>query len=211
LLRIFLSAFLAWFWRYTKGMTLQEIYQAIMADPENIAATKAGQLPLYTASKKAKIVLVGQAPGRIAQATEKPWNDQSGIKLRSWLGVSDKQFYDPDIFSILPMDFYYPGKGAHGDLPPRRGFAEKWHPQILAHMPDVQLIVLVGAYSQKYYLGKTRKATLTETVRSYHEYLPKFMPLVHPSPLNFRWHARNPWFAEELVRELQKIVAKILK
>lgn len=188
----------------------QKIRHEIMTDPENQPMVQAGQLPLFTASERTKIVLVGQAPGRIAQATEKPWNDLSGVKLRGWLGVTDEQFYDPDLFGIIPMDFFYPGKGAHGDLPPRKGFAEKWHPKILAQMPDVQLIVLVGAYSQKYYLGSARKATLTETVHSYHEYLPKFMPLVHPSPLNFRWHARNPWFEQELVPELQKLVAKIL-
>lgn len=189
---------------------LEKIRRAIMADPENQPMVQVGQLPLFTASPRAKIVLVGQAPGRIAQATEKPWNDLSGVKLRGWLGVSDEQFYTPDLFAIIPMDFFYPGKGKSGDLPPRKGFAEKWHPKILMQMPDVQLIVLVGTYAQKYYLGKSRKPNLTETVRAYHEYLPKYMPLVHPSPLNFRWHTRNPWFEQELVPELQKLVAQIL-
>ena len=32
------------------------------------------------------------------------------------------------------MDFY-PGKAITGDLPPRKGFAEKWHPPLLAAMP----------------------------------------------------------------------------
>ena len=128
---------------------------------------------------------------------------RSGVKLREWMGVTDEQFYDPDLISLLPMDFYYPGKGAHGDNPPRKDFAPKWHPQLLELMPDVQLILLVGAYSQKHYLDgvhapKAQK-NLTETVRAWESYLPKFLPLVHPSPLNFRWQAKNPWFEQEVV------------
>jgi hypothetical protein len=54
------------------------------------------------------------------------------------------------------------------------------------------------------------KRNLTETVRSYEEYLPKYFPIVHPSPLNFRWQAKNSWFTEEVVPVLAERVAKIL-
>src|SRR5690606_27598968 len=158
------------------------------------------------ASAKSKIIIAGQAPGRKAQESQKPWNDASGIKLRSWMGVTDEQFYDPDLFALLAMDFYYPGKAAHGDLPPRKDFAPKWHVRLLEHMPEVKLIVTVGSYSQKYYLSERAKRTLTETVRSYDEYLPDYFPLVHPSPLNFRWQTQNPWFEAEVVPELRKRV-----
>ncbi|HEY0965319.1 MAG TPA: uracil-DNA glycosylase family protein [Candidatus Saccharimonadales bacterium] len=190
--------------------TFDAIYQAICDDPMNIAMKAKDYVPVYTAGPKAKIVIVGQAPGSKAQASMKPWNDVSGILLRKWLGVTDEQFYDPNIFALTPMDFYYPGKATHGDLPPRKGFAEKWHPKLLQLMPEVQLIILIGAYSQKYYLGKSAKRNLTETVRAYHEYLPAYFPLVHPSPLNFRWRARNPWFEIEVVPELHVLVHKIL-
>lgn len=186
------------------------IYQAIVDDPMNADMRAKGYAPVYTAGPKAKIVIVGQAPGSKAQASMKPWNDASGQTLRRWLDITDEQFYDPDTVAIIPMDFYYPGKGAHGDLPPRKGFAEKWHPQLLALMPEVQLIILIGAYSQKYYLGKSAKVNLTETVRSYKEYLPKYFPLVHSSPLNFRWRAKNPWFETEVVPNLVQIVRTIL-
>lgn len=169
-----------------------------------------GYIPVYTAGKNAKIVIVGQAPGSKAQTTEKPWNDASGILLRKWLGITDEQFYDPDLVALIPMDFYYPGKGAHGDLPPRKGFAEKWHPLLLEHMPHVELIILIGAYSQKYYLGKTAKKTLTETVQSYEKYMPQYFPLVHPSPLNFRWRSKNPWFELEVVPVLREMVSSII-
>ncbi len=187
-----------------------KIFKSISDDPMNADMRQKDYIPVYTAGPKAKIAIVGQAPGSKAQDTMKPWNDASGRLLREWLGVSDEQFYDPDIFALIPMDFYYPGKGAHGDLPPRKGFAEKWHPPLLKLMPDIQLIILIGAYSQKYYLGKDAKVNLTQTVYGYSEYLPRYFPLVHPSPLNFRWRTINPWFASEVVPQLRKLVHEIL-
>ena len=52
---------------------------------------------------------------------------------------------------------------------------------------------------------------LTETVRNYEQYLPEYLPMVHPSPLNFRWFAKNPWFEADLVPVMQGIVAMILE
>ena len=187
------------------------IRNEIIDDPMNVDMRAKGYVPVYTAGSKAKIVIVGQAPGIKAQTTKKPWNDVSGKLLREWLDMGEEQFYDPNVVALIPMDFYYPGKGVHGDLPPRKDFAAKWHPQLLEHMPHVELIILIGAYSQKYYLGKNAKRTLTETVRAYEEYLPQYFPLVHPSPLNFRWRAKNPWFTAEVVPELTARVKEILK
>ena len=125
------------------------LYEHICADPMNDDFTARGWPPVYSASARSRIIIVGQAPGRIAQETGVPWNDASGRLLRQWLGVSDEQFYNPDLFALIPMDFYYPGKGAHGDLPPRKEFAKKWHPKLRAQMPAVRLTILVGAYAQK--------------------------------------------------------------
>ena len=190
--------------------TLDRIRLDIIADPMNEDFGSKGYLPVYTTSEKAKIVIVGQAPGRFAQTSNQPWNDVSGDTLRRWLGVDRETFYNPDIFALVPMDFYYPGKGAHGDNPPRKEFAPKWHPQILAAMPHVELIILVGAYSQKYYLGARNGKNLTETVMNFNTYLPQFFPLVHPSPLNFRWRSKNPWFEEEVVPIMHDLVHEII-
>ena len=160
------------------------LYDQIVSDPANADFTEKGWSPVYSASPNSKIVLVGQAPGRIAQQTLKPWNDASGRLFRQWLDVTDEQFYDPDLFALMPMDFYYPGKGAHGDLPPRLDFARKWHPRLLAQMPNVRLIILVGSYAQKYYLNHRAERNLTATVSNFDAYLPDYFPLVHPSPLN---------------------------
>lgn len=191
-------------------MGFEEIRQQIIDDPDNASATARGILPLYTAGSGARIALVGQAPGRKAEESGVAWDDASGVTLKSWLGVRDEQFRDTNLFTILPMDFYYPGKAATGDAPPRKGFADTWHPRLLELMPDVSLTILIGGYAQKHYLGKRAARNLTETVRGYAEYLPEFFPLVHPSPLNFRWQAKNPWFEVEVVPALRERVAEAL-
>ena len=190
---------------------IQKLMKKIEADSQNIEYTKAGIKPLFSAPRSAKILIVGQAPGIKAQESRLFWNDQSGDNLRAWMGVERDFFYQSDLFAVVPMDYYYPGKGKSGDLPPRKGFAEKWHAETLALMPDIELIILVGKYAQDYYLKNTKEKNLTETVKAYKEYLPKMFPLVHPSPLNRRWMAKNPWFEEDVLPEFKKRVQEIIK
>lgn len=183
----------------------EEIQWEIMADPLNQDYTKRGIPPLFKASEHARLLIVGQAPGRKAEETRLFWNDPSGDRLRDWLGISREEFYSSECIAQLPMDFYYPGKAKSGDKPPRRGFAEKWHPRLREAMPNLETILLVGSYAQKYYLGERRKANLTETVKNFREYLPQFMPLVHPSPLNHGWLNRNPWFESDVIPVLRDL------
>lgn len=187
---------------------LERIRSEIIADPENAWAAALNYEPIYVADAAARIVVVGQAPGRKAQESGVPWNDASGARLIDWLGVDETAFRDPSHFSLLPMDFYYPGKGTHGDLPPRRDFAARWHPPLLQTMPHVELTLLIGGYAQQHYLG-TRES-LTATVRRFAEYLPTVLPLVHPSPLNFRWLAKNPWYEAEVLPQLRRRVRAAL-
>lgn len=183
-----------------------EVKKEIMEDPMNAPYTDRGVEPLFKASKEARIIIIGQAPGRKAEESEMFWNDPSGDRLRKWMGISRDEFYNTSKIAHLPMDFYYPGKAKTGDVPPRKGFAEKWHPMLLEKMPQLETIILVGSYAQKYYLGKKREKNLTETVKNFKEYLPEYLPLVHPSPLNHGWLNKNPWFAEEVVPALQEMV-----
>ena len=187
------------------------IFQAIRADEQNGEFTRQGIDPLYTASATSRLVIIGQAPGRVAQETRIPWNDKSGDRLRDWLGIDRATFYDPSAVALLPMDFYYPGKGKSGDLPPRRGFAEKWHPVLLGMMPQVRLTVLVGSYATRRYLELSSSAKLTDVVRNYADYLPRFFPLVHPSPRNQLWMSRNPWFETDVLPRLRREVASALR
>lgn len=188
----------------------EQIKSEIMADPMNRDFTERGIPPLFKASIEARIVIVGQAPGRKAEETRLFWNDPSGDRLRDWLGMSREQFYGSERIAQLPMDFYYPGKAKTGDKPPRKGFAEKWHPPLLEAMPNVETILPVGGYAQKFYLGDKCKENLTETVRCFREYLPRFLPLVHPSPLNIGWLNRNPWFEREVIPILRDLKSMYL-
>jgi uracil-DNA glycosylase len=162
------------------------------------------------AHSNSKIVIIGQAPGTKVHQTGIPWDDPSGRQLRKWLNISDSVFYDESQIALMPMGFCYPGRGKGGDLPPRPECAPLWHNALLKSMPRIELIILIGTYSQQYYLGKTAKRTLTETLRNYHEFLPKYFPLPHPSPRNRFWQTKNPWFGQEVVPVLQERVAHIL-
>ncbi|WP_226692908.1 MULTISPECIES: uracil-DNA glycosylase family protein [Rodentibacter] len=189
--------------------TLEQIKTAIISDPENASFTSRGIKPLFSAPPIARINIVGQAPGLKAEQTRLYWNDKSGDRLREWLGVDRETFYHSDLFAVIPMDFYYPGKGKSGDLPPRKGFAEKWHPQILANLPNIELTILIGQYAQKYYLPHNT-LNVTDTVKNYHEFLPHFLPLVHPSPRNQLWLKKNPWFEKDVIPILQQLIKEIL-
>lgn len=169
-----------------------------------------GAKPIVSFSSHSKIVLVSQAPGLQAHEKGVPYQDQSGIRLRQWLGVDEVTFYDTNHFAILPMGFCYPGKAASGDLPPSKACAPLWHESVWEILQHVQLTLLIGQYAQRYYLKGQRKANLTETVRHYQDFLPNFFPLIHPSPLNQIWLKKNAWYEQEIVPVLQEKVKIIL-
>ena len=189
----------------------EQLKKDIMLDVDNKVYSDKGIEPLFSALRTAKILIIGQAPGIKAQESRIFFNDKSGVKLREWMGIDNELFYNSGLIGVVPMDFYYPGKGKSGDLPPRKNFAHKWHPRVLELMPDIKLIILVGKYAQDYYLKDKKEKNLTGTVKNYKKYLPKYFPIVHPSPLNFRWQAKNPWFLEEVVPVLKKMVEEYCK
>lgn len=166
--------------------------------------------PIVQASPSSKIVIIGQAPGQKVQNSGIPWDDPSGKELRRWLGLSDEQFYDPKLIALLPMGFCYPGKGKSGDLPPRPECAPLWHDQVLSKIKETELTLLIGQYAQKHYLGEKFNATITENVRNFRQFLPEYLPLVHPSPRNRIWQKKNPWFEKEIIPVLQETVKKIV-
>lgn len=169
-----------------------------------------GPRPVVQLNQFSKIVIISQAPSRRVHETGIPWNDASGKKLKSWMGITDEVFYNPSCISILPMGFCYPGKGISGDLPPRPECVPLWHPQVFTYFKNKPLILLIGQYAQRYYLKKTFKGSLTETVKDYATYLPSYFPLPHPSPRNQNWVMINPWFMKEAVPELQKKIRETL-
>ena len=187
------------------------IAEEIRKDPENASFTKRGIDPLFFAGPECRIMIVGQAPGRVAEESGIVWNDRSGDRLREWMGIDRDTFYNSGKLAIVPMDFYFPGTGKSGDLPPRKDFADKWHPRLLELMPDLKLTILVGSYATKRYLQLKSSTSLTQVVKDYHDYLPEFFPLVHPSPRNQIWMKKNPWFDQTVIPDLQELVAQIMK
>ncbi len=170
-----------------------------------------GPRPTVRARVSARLLICGQAPGRKVHETGIPWNDASGNQLRSWMQMERDRFYDESRIAIIPAGFCYPGKGKAGDLPPRTECSRRWLPQLLEHLPHIQLTLLIGTYAQKVHLGKRVKPTLTETVRAFDEYLPQYLVLPHPSFHNVRWQRMNPWFQEEVIPELRRRVHEILQ
>lgn len=170
------------------------------------AQLPAGARPVVRASRDARLLIVGQAPGAKVHASGVPWNDASGKRLRGWLDMTEAEFYDVSRVAIIPMGFCYPGRGASGDNPPRPECAQLWLEQLLSHLPRIELTLLVGQYAQRHFLGARRKSSLTETVRAWAEYAPSYVPLPHPSPRNQLWFKRHPWFADQVLPMLKQRV-----
>ena len=143
-------------------------------------------------------------------ATGIPWNDASGERLRAWMGVDGDVFYDESRIAIVPMGFCYPGRGGGGDSPPRPECARTWHPRLIPLLKNVRLTLLIGQYAQAYFLRDRRQATLTATVRAFSDYLPDYLPIVHPSPRNQGWFKRNTWFEKDLLPVLRERVHELL-
>jgi len=170
-----------------------------------------GPRPVLRASESARILIAGQAPGTKVHESGVPFDDPSGDRLRGWLQIDRDTFYDDSRIAIVPMGFCYPGRLPRGgDCPPRPECAQTWHARLLPALRSVELVVLVGSYAHAYHLGRRRKRTLTETVRAWHEYGPRHLPLPHPSWRTNAWQKRNPWFDDDVLPELRRRVAALL-
>ena len=168
-----------------------------------------GPRPVLQLDPAARILIAAQAPGRKVHDTGVPFDDASGERLRSWLGVTRAQFYDARRFAIVPMGLCYPGKGRGGDLPPRPECAPRWRPALLQALTQLRLTLVIGQYAAAWHLPDERSG-LTAAVQNWRRYWPTLMPLPHPSPANNRWLARHRWFEHELVPRLRERVGQIL-
>lgn len=164
--------------------------------------------PILQFARGSKVVVIGQAPGRLAHDSGIPWNDKSGDRLRAWFAMDKKTFYDGDQIALVPMGLCFPGTGKSGDLPPRKECAPLWHPQILREINAPALKILIGSYAQNYYLND--KKTLTKRCKQWQDYQPEFLVLPHPSPRNNIWLKKNPWFETEVIPIMRDIVRQRL-
>lgn len=170
-----------------------------------------GPRPVLRGLPSARLLIISQAPGTRVHETGLSFNDKSGDRLRQWLGLDRDAFYDESRVAVLPMGMCYPGRYPQGgDRPPRPECAPLWHARVLAQWPEIALTLLVGSYAIDYYLADRRRPSMTETVRGWREYLPRYVPLPHPSWRTTAWERRNSWFADEVLPEVRHRVADLL-
>jgi len=168
-----------------------------------------GPRPVFQASPTATLLIASQAPGTKVHASGIPFSDDSGARLREWTGLSSEQFYDSAKVAIVPMGLCYPGRGSGGgDAPPRPECASLWRDRLLAGMPAIRLTLLVGSYAQINALGPGR---VSQRVRDFRSYLPRYFPLPHPSWRSRIWAENNPWFSSEVLPALRNAVARALE
>ncbi|RZL39925.1 MAG: uracil-DNA glycosylase family protein [Rubrivivax sp.] len=190
-------------------LTLQRLLPELRACARCEPHLPLGAKPIFQLDRRAPILIASQAPGRIAHAKGRPFDDVSGDRLRAWLGVSRETFYDPRCFAILPMGLCFPGTGKGGDLPPRPECAVHWRERLLAALPNIRLTLAIGAHALGWHLQ--RKASVDELVAGWREGLDRgLLPLPHPSPRNQRWLRDRPWFEAEVLPALRQAVAEAL-
>jgi uracil-DNA glycosylase len=185
---------------------LEEISHCRICEPE----LPLGARPVLQCAESARILIAGQAPGSKVHATGIPFDDPSGARLRSWMGIDNEIFYDPASIAILPMGFCYPGTGKSGDLPPRAECAPAWRKRLLQQLPQIELTLVLGQYAQSYHFDN-KAASLTARVKGWRDCWPAMLPLPHPSPRNNRWFKQNPWFEAEILPELRARVDQLLR
>ena len=169
-----------------------------------------GPRPVVQIGAGAKILIAGQAPGSKVHATGIPFDDASGDRLRSWMGLDKARFYDANKIAILPMGFCYPGTGKSGDLPPRKECAKLWREPLLAMMPDIELTLVIGQYAIAWHLPEHKKDSLTNTVAAWGDQWPDLLPLPHPSPRNNIWLKKNGWFENDVLPPLRRRVQELI-
>lgn len=172
--------------------------------------------PVLRVSASARLAVIGQAPGTRVHASGVPFSDPSGERLREWMSVTAEEFYDTRRVAIIPMGFCYPGQDAAGaDLPPRPECARRWRKRLFAQLPQIELMLLIGGYAQRWHLGRAAGPSVTATVAHWRALLgrdgaPRSLPLPHPSWRNNAWLKANPWFEAELLPELRIQVRRLL-
>jgi uracil-DNA glycosylase len=188
-------------------MPLNRLLREVRACTVCAADLPLGARPVLQVATSARLLIVGQAPGRKVHETGVPWDDASGERLREWMAIDPSTFHDAARVAILPMGLCYPGRApAGGDRPPRPECAPLWQERLLRQLPAVEHTLLVGHHAQRFHLGTTRKASMTDTVRSFRDYAPRFMPLPHPSWRSVVWMRKHPWFEATVLPELRRIV-----
>ncbi|NHN86206.1 uracil-DNA glycosylase family protein [Acetobacter musti] len=186
--------------------TLAQLVTQIRACTACATHLPLGPRPVLHVSPRARLLIASQAPGTKVHETGISFNDVSGDRLRSWLGMDKTTFYDTERVALVPMGFCYPGRlPKGGDCPPRPECAPLWREKVLSELKNVRLTLLVGSYAQNAILGPGK---VSERVEHFRDYLPQYFPLPHPSWRTGAWEKRNPWFTTEVLPALRHEIAR---
>jgi len=166
--------------------------------------------PVFQLDWRARILIAGQAPGRKAHDSGVPFDDPSGDRLRQWMGVDKKLFYDASKIAIVPMGLCFPGKRKGGDLPPRPECAPTWRARLLGSLPNIGLTVVIGRYALDWHLPLRSSVSVTDSALAWREHWPEIFPAPHPSPRNQRWLRANPWFESDALPRLRARVRELV-
>ena len=170
-----------------------------------------GPRPIVRGRPTARLLIISQAPGSRVHETGLSFDDRSGDRLRSWLGLDHAAFYDESRVAIMGIGFCYPGRDrSGGDRPPRPECAPLWHARLRPHFTEVRLTLLVGSHAIRHYLPQTRRQSMTETLARWRGFLPEYFVLPHPSWRTTAWERANPWFATEVLPQLRAAIAVAL-
>ncbi len=193
------------------GNAVDNLFDEIRACRACAAHLPLGPRPVLRGTASARLLVISQAPGTKVHETGLSFNDRSGDRLRQWLGLDRESFYDEARVAILPMGLCYPGRdGKGGDRPPRPECAPLWHARVLGVLPRIELTLLVGSYAIAYYLPAAKRRSMTEIVAAWRDFLPRFLPLPHPSWRTMMFERRNSWFEKDLVPELRRRVRALV-
>lgn len=186
---------------------LKEVRACTLCEPN----LPLGARPVLQMHPAARVLVVSQAPGSKAHASSGiPFDDQSGERLREWLRIDARSFYDRSKLAIVPMGFCYPGRGKTGDLPPRPECAPAWRAPLLDFLDRIELTLVIGQYAQRHHFDGP-VMSVTNRVSDWRRRWPSVVPMPHPSPLNYRWLQRNPWFEEDVLPALRERIAEVLR
>ena len=196
------------------GDELETLRQRIAACTLCAAHLPLGPRPIARFSATSRILIIGQAPGTKVHLSGVAWDDDSGDRLRAWLGLDKQTFYDEAQVALMPMGFCYPGKapnknGGGGDAPPRPECAPQWHDAVLGVLPPGRLTLVVGTYAQDAYLPETKGWTMTERVRAFGQFRTR-IALPHPAWRARLWTGKNPWFEADVLPALRTRIAAAL-
>ena len=164
--------------------------------------------PIFYGSSNAKVFQISQAPSKKVYYTGKPFTDATGKKLREWYGITEKTFYNEENFYITALSHCYPGKTKKGNdrLPPMH-CAKKWLPKEMKIVNN-KVYVIIGSRAAHFLFPEEDYNKLIFKNNYLNNKLTIVLP--HPSPLNIKWFKDHPEFYNKRLKEVRKIIRKVL-